>query len=142
MIVARDWENKQLKGPLSPGRGSDAQSQLLSAIAGINVSGRGYFLLCVTNNRTESLQPVFYFNIKITCGKTKKKKNPVVLPCGFRPPWISSAAPVMLRSMSLAYAQNVRYRAPRVPRPCAPNTIAMICWSSFRRFCGFALSSP
>lgn len=43
--------------------------RLLSAIAGVNVSGRGYFLLCVTNDRTESSQPVFYFNIKITCGR-------------------------------------------------------------------------
>lgn len=50
MIVARDWENKQLKGPFSLSCGSDTQSQLLSAITGINVSGGGYFLLRVTND--------------------------------------------------------------------------------------------
>ncbi len=40
MIVARDCENKQLKGPFSLSCSSDTQSQLLSASTGIDVSRR------------------------------------------------------------------------------------------------------
>ena len=40
MIVARDCENKQLKGPFSLSCSSDTQSQLLSAAAGMDVSRR------------------------------------------------------------------------------------------------------
>lgn len=43
MIVARDCENKQLKGPFSLSCSSDTQSQLLSASTGVDVSGRVIF---------------------------------------------------------------------------------------------------